>query len=488
MWSHVPNADTMRAVPRRAAVTVYISALLVVALTGWLAAVAVLWRSYFGMYPATGVVAALADAVLRGQAPGHDDGAAFLVAYYFPPFPILVAGAHRLGLDWLQALRGCSLLCGALLLAAAAWAAHALGGGRRGAWLAPALVAATYPFKASGLDGRADLLAVAFALAALAAWTRDREARGWALPALAAASFLTKATSLAVPLAFAVWTLARRDARTLARFGWRFTACLIIGLALTFPAHGPGWYADVLETLLNAPPGESNGLRAPAELVRYLGACGELALFVALALALLASRRMRSAPVAAFAGVSLLITLGVMTNIGSGPNHLVELGAIAATCAAVWAAPRLSRPALLPPLALAIAVIGGSWRDLAPAVRHAHAPGNVRAAVIDTVRREPGPVLTEDALIALAAGRRPAISDAAPLCPLSNLSDPRALRVVAQLEQRRFSLVVMNDDLDADSRWYRLVYLGEPFTAALRAHYRVAGVVDGYHLYRPLEQ
>ena len=67
------------------------------------------------------------------------------------------------------------------------------------------------------------------------------------------------------------------------------------------------------------------------------------------------------------------------------------------------------------------------------------------------------------------------------------MSDPRALRVVAQLEEGGFSLVVMNDDLNADSRWYRLVYLGEAFTDALRAHYRVAGVVDGYHLYRPLE-
>jgi hypothetical protein len=475
----------MPAVTRRGAVPVFIFTLLLVGLSGWLAAVVALWRSYFGMFPATGVVAALADGVLRGQSPGHDDGRAFLVSYYFPPFPILVAAAHRLGLDWLQALRAGTLLCGSLVLASAAWTAHALGAGRRGALLAPALVAATYSFKASGIDGRADLLAVAFSLGALAAWTRDREARGWALPALAAASLLTKATSVAVPLALVAWALGRRQGATLARFGWRFAAAALAGLLLTLPAHGPAWYASALHTLATASPGTSNLVRAPAELLRYLGACGELALFATLAIVLLASRRMRSAPVTACGVASLLITLAVMTNVGSGPNHLDELGAIAATCAAVWAAPRLSRRTLLPPLALAIAVLGASWRDLVPAVRHAGAAGNVRAQVIEAVRREPGEVLTEDALLSLAAGRRPAISDAAPLRPLSLQGDPRALRVVDALERRRFSLVVINDDLEASARWYRVVYLGEPVIAALKANYRAAGVVDGYHLYRP---
>jgi len=475
-------------VTRRGAVPVFISALLLVSLSGWLAAVLALWRSYFGMFPATGVVAALADAVLRGQSPGHDDGGAFLVSYYFPPFPILVAALHRLGLEWLQALRAGALLTGSLVLASAAWAAQAMGAGRRGALLAPALVAATYSFKASGIDGRADLLAVAFSLAALAAWTRDPEARGWALPSLAAASLLTKATSVTVPLALVAWTLGRRRGGTLARFGVRFAACVVAGLLITVPAHGPAWYASALRTLATASPGQSNLLRAPAELVRYLGACGELALFATLAIVVLASGRFRDAPVATYGVVSLGITLGVMTNVGSGPNHQDELGAIAATCAAVWAAPRLSRRTLLPPVAIAIAVLGASWRDLVPAVRHAGAPGNVRAQVIDAVRQEPGEVLTEDALLSLAAGRRPAISDAAALRPLSLQGDPRALRVVDALDQRRFSLVVLDDDVEASARWYRVVYFGEPAITVLKTHYRAAGVVDGYHLYRPVAE
>ena len=465
--------------------SVFVVALLTVSLSSWLVAVAALRHSYFGMFPATGVVAALADAVLRGQAPGHEDGRVFLVSYYFPPFPLLVAAAHRLGLDWLHALRAGSVLCGLLVLGASGWVAWALGAGRRGALLAPALVAATYTFKASGIDGRADFLAVAFSLAAFAAWARDPEARGWTLPALAAASVLTKATSITVPLALAVWSLGRREPRTLVRFGLGFGACVIAGLLLTLPVHGPQWYASALETLITATPGKSNPLRAPAELLRYLGICGELALFATLALAMLARSAWRGTPIASYGAGSLLITTAVMTNVGSGPNHLDEPAAIAAICAAVWAAPRLARRTLLPALALSIAVLGASWRDLLPAVRHAGAPGNVRAGVIDAVRREPGPVLAEDALLSLAAERRPAISDAAPLRPLSLAGDDRAVRVVEALSERRFALVVLNDDLESSERWYRVVYLGEPVTSAIKAHYRAAGVLDGYHLYRP---
>jgi hypothetical protein len=73
----------------------------------------------------------------------------------------------------------------------------------------------------------------------------------------------------------------------------------------------------------------------------------------------------------------------------------------------------------------------------------------------------------------------------APLRPLSLQGDLRALRVVDALDRRRFSLVVLDDDLEASARWYRVVYLGEPVITALKTHYRAAGVVDGYHLYRP---
>jgi len=461
------------------------AALLAASLAGAVATLAAIGCGYYGMYPAAGAVAALAEAALRGQAPGHEEGSAFLATYYFPPFPLLVACAHRLGLSWLFALRTASLVSGLSVLVSAAWVARALGAGRRATVLAPALVLATYPFKASLLDGRADLLAAGLSLAALAAWSRDEEARGWAAPALAAASFLTKASSLTTPLALAVWALARRRPAALARFGARFAACAAAGALLMLPAHGPGWYLNAAQALFAHASGRSSPLRGPAELLRYLGASAEIAVFSSFALALLASPRMRARPVAAYCGLSLALALYVMAGFASGFNHLVELFAAAAVSAAVWAAPRLSRPARLAAFATAIAVLGASWRDLVPALRHASAPGNVRSAVIDTVRTEPGEVLTEDALISLAAGRRPAVTDMDALRAMALDRDPRALRIVEDLARRRFALVVLNDDLEASARWYRSIRFTDLTIEPLRTRYRRAGVVDGFHLYRP---
>jgi hypothetical protein len=469
---------------RSRAVPLFIALLLAIGLASWGAALAVVRRGYGGLFPAAGTMAALADAVLRGQAPGHEDGRAFMATYYFPPFPTMVAAAHRAGLGWLDALRACTLLSALLLLGAAGWAAAALGAGRRGALLAPALVMATFTFKASALDGRADLLAAAFSLAALAAWIRDEESRGWKSAAFAAAAFLTRAASVAVPLAMVAWALRHRQGAALGRFGARFAACALGGVLLLAPFHGPAWYLDVLRALLSHASGRSNLIRGPEELVRYAGAFSEVAAFAAFTLVLLTRRSMRDHPVAAYCGAAFVITLYVMTGFASGPNHLVEPAAAVATCAAVWAAPRLSRLALLPALVLGLVVLGASWRDLLPVLRYAGAPGNGRERVIDAVRTAPGEALTEDALISLAAGRRPAVSDMDALRAMALTGDPRARAIVAGLERRRFALVVLNDDLEASERWYRGIRFTDLTIAPLRAGYRPAGMADGFHLYR----
>ena len=460
--------------------------LLAAAILGWLAVIVTVWRSYFGMVPATGVVATLADAVLRGQGPGHDDGTTFLATFYLPPFPLLVAALRGTGLEWLQALRMSSILSGVLLLVASAGTALALGGGRRGALLAPALVMATYTFKASSIGGRADLLAAAFTIAALGAWSRDEEARGWWAPAFAAGAFLTKATALTMPIGLVLWALARRRPASVLRFGARFVPCALAGMLLTFPVHGPRWYADALGALVFATPSTSNWLRGPTEIVRYLGVCGELAVFATFALTWIFSRPMRGRPASFYGLASLLIATYVMTNFGAGPNHLDEITCSAAVMAAVWAAPRLTRGSLLPAFALAIAVLGASWRDLTGPVRHAKEPANMRTELMTLVRTEPGPVFAEDALLSLAAGRRPAVSDMGALRSMSLKGDPRARRIEERLSARYFKLIVLNDNLDASARWYRNVHLGDRVAEAIRENYHEVGMMDENHLYRPI--
>src|SRR5262249_48385912 len=146
----------------------------------------------------------------------------FLRTFYFPPYPLLVAVAKRSGLEWAAALRSASGLSAALLLLAISALARALGGSRGAAALAVALALSAFPIHSGLIDGRADLLAAALSMGGLAAWSRDETARGWRAPALAAAAFLTRAASVTLPLAFALWTLPRRDVGALARFFLRF--------------------------------------------------------------------------------------------------------------------------------------------------------------------------------------------------------------------------------------------------------------------------
>lgn len=463
----------------------FASALCLAALAGWLAATVALWPGYREMNSSTGVFATLADAVLRGQAPAHEDGESFMATYYFPPFPLAVAAAHRAGLSWKDALRATSVVTGILLLAAAVTLALALGGGADAALLAVALLLASYFFKSATSGGRADLLAAACALGALASWVRDPGARGWRTPALAAASALVKATSISLPLALVAWALARREWGVLPRFGARFALCVAAGVTLTLPVHGPGWYLDAMRGLATGTPGTWNALRGPAEMIRFLGSYSEVAVASSFALIFLGSRGTRSAPPAVFFGASLAVAVFVMTNHGAGFNHLTELIALVAVCAGVWGARGLAAGSPLPAVALALVVLAGGWRDLLPLLRHARDEHNLRAGVTRVIRDEPGPVLSEDALLTLAAGRRPALTDPGALRSLALKGDPRAERVVQALERGEFRLVVLLEDLEWGERWYRDFHLGEPAASALRRRYRKVAEVDGFHLYRP---
>jgi hypothetical protein len=130
-----------------------------------------------------------------------------------------------------------------------------------------------------------------------------------------------------------------------------------------------------------------------------------------------------------------------------------------------------------------VAVAAASVRDVASVARQAAGAAERRAQVLAAVRDEPAPVLTEDALVSLAAGKRPAISDPAVLRSLSRAGDPRARATIARLAGD-FELVVLNEDLDRATGWYRDYHLGPAAADILRSRYSPAGTPDGYHLYR----
>lgn len=489
------------------------------AVAAGLACIAVAWPTWSGMNHTTGTVAALADATLHGESPGHAGPDAHLDALYLPVFPVGVGLLRRAGLDWLPALRTASLLSWLLLLAATGWAAHRVHGGRAAAPLAMALVACAGPVHVASLSGRADLLAAAASVAALAAWTSDRPGprreSGWLAAGFAALALLTRATSLMLPLAVVARALIERDARPALRFALQFAVALGALLLLLLPVHGPEWFAAVFQQMWLAPVNTMHALRGPLELVRYLGSYAELTV-----IAVLAAVSLRGAPddrhtmthvqrdepslaripfamrlavhtagraieLRTAAIASLALALIVLANRGSDHNHLVELLAIGAI-AAVGLGERLEGDArrVFAGFVL-VAVVSASWRDVAAERRHAADPMNQRAGIQALVRAEQGEVLSEDPMLSVACGRRPAFADPASVRAVARAGYTGARALEEDALRARWSLLVSELPIDPASTWSRDFHLGEGLARAIATRYERVDTIDGYIVWRP---
>jgi hypothetical protein len=461
---------------------------LAAALAMWLLVVAQAWPTFLGMNPATGTVAALADASLHGRAPGADGGSTFLAALYTPPFPLVVARLHALGVGWRDALRIASVLSIILLLAATAWCVRAAGGRGTGTACACALLVASFPIQSATLAGRADGLAAALTLAAVAAWLGTPDLRSWKPPLLSALAWMTKITALTVPAAILLEAVRGRRIGPALRYLAGFAIGLAAALALMIPAHGPAWMASVTHAMLWARPNTTVLARGPAELLRYLASFAELAVIASLAIVGLATGGDRMGRLRMASLISLIIALAVMSNRGSDHNHLLELTALTAVSAGLFierTLPTRAGEPLPPAAALAatlvvLAVAAGSWRNFDSVHRAAPRPESRRAGITARIAGAPGEVFTEDPLLALTAGRPAAVADPALLRSLAARGEPRALGIVDDLERGRWTMLVLESEPSLTSSWYRDFHLGPRATAALLQSYRETGQVDGY--------
>ena len=456
-----------------------------VAFVAWITVVLFAWPTYEGMNHPSGDVAACADAVLHGEAPGWSRGDAFLGTTCFPPVPLLVAAVKDTGMSWRAALRWVDLLCMLALLAAVALAGQSLGGGGVAMTVSLAVLLVSYPFVRSSIAGHADPLAAALSIGALAAWCRDPRRRGWAAPAFAAAATLVKASALAVPLAVVISSFGPGARRGAGPFAARYFAAIALGIAITLPWHGLGWYGDVLYTLAFAPPNTSWLLRGPFELLRDVGSFAELAVLAGLAIVYLTGEWSRGRPVRPYATAALVLALVVLANRGSDHGDLLVLTSLAAVAAGLWAEHATRREAVLGVALVVIVVAGASTRELLSVSRESFSRDARRDQVVAAVRAEPAPVLCEDPLVALAAGRRSDISDASTLRSRLRKGDARARAIRDRIAGGHYGLIVLDQNLAAErDRWYRDFQFGDTIVTALESRYLEAGRADGYWLYR----
>jgi hypothetical protein len=463
-------------------------AALVIALTAWLGILIVAWPTYQGLGPASGTVAACADAVLHGEAPGFARGATFLGTTVFPPVPLLTAAAKRTGMSWRASLRWVDLLGMLALVASVALAGQALGGSGVAMTVSIAVLLVSGPFVGASLAGRSEPFATALSIGALAAWCHDPRRQGWWAPALAAAAWLVRPAAVTVPLAVVLAAGMPGARRGAGPFAARFVTALAAGIALTIPWHGPGWYADVMHTVLFASPASRFPLRGPFELLRVLGTSAELTVAAGLSIVYLTGEWSRGRPMRPFAAAALLVALVALMQRSSDHGALLELAAIGAIGAGLWAEHANRREAVLGAALVLIVVTGGAWREAQRVGSEAHASESRRGAVLAALRGSDGPVLAEDPLLPLAAGQRAEIADAAALRSLLRRRDSRALQVAARLDSSGYARVVLDAPIGGrNEARYRDLMLGVTITAALARRYELEGEADGFSLYRPIE-
>jgi len=106
--------------------------------------------------------------------------------------------------------------------------------------------------------------------------------------------------------------------------------------------------------------------------------------------------------------------------------------------------------------------------------------------VVQAIGDVNGPILAEDPLIPLMAGKRPYVLDSWMLRLISD-NDPAVMqRLQRELEARKFPVVVLNTDPERDGgRYLEERVFGRGFVSPLLANYEFSETVGRFRVYRP---
>jgi hypothetical protein len=470
------------------------------------------WESGNALNHVSGTWMTLADDLSRGTLyrPLAEAGE-YGGTRYFPLAFAAQAGLLRLGAPRLAAAYGASLAAGAFL-ALGVFLLLRAGGGPRGAAAASAALAfAGFAGQHALSAGRGDLLPVALSALALAAIARGpTPGRVAAAGVLLALSFAAKPTALTAAGA-AVAFLALRRARGAAVALAALVAAGAGAALVATDALSSGRFLAGLRALASGGARVETALRAPVRLAEELAvgdpaglvlALGGAAAFAASLPALRrswgreASEARRASPrlddprllpalwlAAAWAGA-----LAVFASPGTGVNHLVEIEAASAAllgaCALAPGRARAVARAAAPAAALAgIVLVAALVREDLASSRLAEIRAVVRALPA-------GRVLSEDPLVPLLAGERPAVLDAFSL-RLAAARDPALAGALSgALRRGEFAAVVLFADpgSPAADAWYAEGNLGLPLARAIAAGYRRGSAIGRYRLHLPRDE
>ncbi len=421
----MPEPDPRPAWSRHASAAPLVVAALLMA---WLSLAAAAWWVGAAGYPyalenGEGWVLASAVELAEGRSPYVSlDDYPFVVGNYPPLYLLATAGAIR---AW-----GFSPLYGRLI-SLAAWVAGVLmvvAGARRvgASWLA-ASVGGLYALAVPGmrlvaLQVRVDLLAAALAVAGIVWLLGTDETPATLGPAVCfSAALATKHSMVAAPAAALVW-LAWSDRRRAVRLALATAGLTAAWLAACWAAFGRSFFLNIGPYTAAIPWSWANLERMWRLALGpwYLPALAATVGYAAWAL----PRGGRRERLVALYGLAAAAGVVAVAKAGSSLLYLVEFTLAGSLCLASAAGRLLRAPALgAPPrrfaacLALALALFALQWppggyplsRRLAEARRAWsvgwEGPLQRDELMVSLIRRAPGPVLAEEPIYLLAAGK-----------------------------------------------------------------------------------
>jgi hypothetical protein len=417
---------------------------------------------------------------------------------YMPLGIVLNAGAAEVSGEYLVSGKVLALAVMAALLTLVYLAARDVGCSPRAALGTVGAVIATLVALFAGTTIYGDALPVLLQLAALVVLGRSTGRRGAAgAGLLAALAFGAKLSGLWGLAAGLLWLLWRDRGRALP-FAAAAGGTILVILILSYVASDGRFDENVLGLagVRDKAPGEllADTPSKTFDLLLHNAAATLVLLPLALGALVFFGLRGQLQPLDLGLLLAGGITLVVMTDVGAGFNHLLDLTVLVPLVVARALAEAGDRPlrivlaaAIVLGTAISLIDLRSDVREAASAAAHRETPKHLRAPAL--TQRLKRPVFSEDPSILIERGERPLVLDSYML--LRILEDDRKAesKLVSRFGRREFVTVVLIMDLDLDDPWWSESHLGIGVARAIKRDYRfvrkVPGPVFAYRLYAP---
>jgi len=348
---------------------------------------------------------------------------------------------------------------------------------------------------------RADGLATVLGIGAVALIESRGPKSVTSASVLAAAATLTKVSALWAPVAIAVW-LFLHHRRSLVKFAAPFVGILLVFGFIT-QAASEGRFLENLGTLAFGGVEREYAAQKASRytltiLLEEAPAIWALVPFVLASWAI--AIRERQLTIYHFAWLaSVVILFVVMTDLGTGINHLLEPIVLSSILlgTAWWARPHGALTPMAMVLMIAVLWTSGSVYalDLRPRAQEVVVPlvrgTDLPQPDIDTLLaqlRDGSRLLAEDASIPVARGELPIVLDPWMLSKIEVRHPEWVAQLAQRIEAAEFDYIVLLfrfESTDPEfSDWYR-AHFGRTVMSAIEGRYRWFGEADGFQLYVP---